>query len=67
MPRSKPLQSSAEIKIEIIQLERQLKAKRRLLELTTSMEELMLERTLKILEGPEVDEALGTPDHNSLF
>jgi len=58
-------QSSAELKVEIIQLEKRLKEKRKLLALTEAMEELMMERSLKLIMNSDDEESDDTPTANS--
>lgn len=57
-------QSSAELKIEIIQMEKRLKEKRKLLALTEAMEELMMERSLKLIMNSDDEESDDTDTEN---
>ena len=59
MPK-RHLQSSAELKIEIIQMENRLREKRKLLALTETMEELMMERSLKLITDSDDEETNDT-------
>lgn len=58
-------QSSAEIKIDIIQMEKRLKEKRRLLALTEAMEELMMQRSLNLIMNSDDEESDDTDTENA--
>lgn len=58
-------QSSAEIKIDIIQMEKRLKEKRKLLALTEAMEELMMQRSLNLIMNSDDEEGDDTDTDNA--
>lgn len=58
-------QSSAEIKIEIIQMEKRLKEKRKLLALTEAMEELMMQRSLNLIMNSDDEESNDADTENA--
>jgi len=58
-------QSSAEIKIDIIQMEKRLKEKRKLLALTEAMEELMMQRSLNLIMNSDDEEGDDTDTENA--
>lgn len=58
-------QSSAEIKIDIIQMEKRLKEKRKLLALTEAMEELMMQRSLNLIMNSDDEESDDTDTENA--
>ena len=58
-------QSSAEIKIAIIQMEKRLKEKRKLLALTEAMEELMMQRSLNLIMNSDDEESNDADTENA--